>query len=39
MLKSELIHPKISEVLAKAGHSSKILIADGNYPASSAMGP
>jgi len=39
MLKSELIHPEISEVLAKAGHSSKILIADGNYPASSAMGP
>jgi L-fucose mutarotase len=39
MLKSELIHPKISEVLAKAGHSSKILIADGNYPASSAIGP
>jgi L-fucose mutarotase len=34
-----LIHPKISEVLAKAGHSSKILIADGNYPASSAIGP
>ena len=39
MLKSELIHPKTSEVLAKAGHSSKILIADGNYPASSAIGP
>ena len=39
MLTSELIHPKISEVLAKAGHSSKILIADGNYPASSAIGP
>ena len=39
MLYSELIHPKISEVLARAGHSSKVLIADGNYPASSAMGP
>ena len=39
MLKSELIHPKISEVVARAGHSSKILIADGNYPASSAIGP
>ena len=39
MLKSELIHPKISEVIARAGHSSKILIADGNYPASSAIGP
>lgn len=39
MLKSELIHPRISEVIARAGHSSKILIADGNYPASSAIGP
>ncbi len=39
MLFSELIHPKISEVVAKAGHSARILIADGNYPASSAIGP
>lgn len=39
MLYSELIHPKISEVVARAGHSAKILIADGNYPASSAIGP
>ena len=39
MLYSELIHPKISEVLARSGHSAKILIADGNYPASSAIGP
>lgn len=39
MLYSELIHPKISDVLARAGHSSKVLIADGNYPASSAIGP
>ncbi len=39
MLYSELIHPKISEVIARAGHSAKILIADGNYPASSAIGP
>lgn len=39
MLYSELIHPKISEVLARSGHSSKVLIADGNYPAASAMGP
>ena len=38
MLKTELIHPEISQVIAQAGHSSKILIADGNYPASSAMG-
>lgn len=39
MLKHKLLHPKISEVLAKAGHHSKILIADGNYPASSTLGP
>ena len=39
MLKHELIHPKINEIIARAGHSSKILIADGNYPASTTLGP
>jgi L-fucose mutarotase len=39
MLKHLLIHPKINEVLARAGHHAKILIADGNYPASSKKGP
>jgi L-fucose mutarotase len=39
MLKYTLIHPKISEVLARAGHHGKVLIADGNYPASSKKGP
>ncbi len=39
MLKHTLIHPKINEVLARAGHHGKILIADGNYPASSTLGP
>jgi L-fucose mutarotase len=39
MLKHRLIHPKINEVLARAGHHGKILIADGNYPASSTLGP
>lgn len=39
MLKSKLIHPEISAIVARAGHSSRILIADGNYPASSAIGP
>jgi L-fucose mutarotase len=39
MLKYQLIHPKINEVLGRAGHGSKVLIADGNYPASSALGP
>src|SRR6204780_2850224 len=39
MLHHKLIHPKINEVLGRAGHHAKILIADGNYPASSAIGP
>lgn len=39
MLKHELIHPEINAVLARAGHHSKILIADGNYPASTKRGP
>ena len=39
MLKHRLIHPKINEVLGRAGHHGKVLIADGNYPASTALGP
>src|SRR5687768_8958581 len=39
MLKHRLIHPKINEVLARAGHHSLILIADGNYPVSTKRGP
>jgi L-fucose mutarotase len=39
MLKHQLIHPKINEVIARAGHHGTILIADGNYPASSKKGP
>ena len=39
MLKHRLIHPKINEVLGRAGHHAKVLIADGNYPASSTLGP
>jgi L-fucose mutarotase len=39
MLKHELIHPKINEVLGRAGHHAKVLIADGNYPASTKRGP
>ena len=39
MLKHRLIHPKINEVIGRAGHHAKILIADGNYPASSKRGP
>jgi L-fucose mutarotase len=32
MLKSTLLHPEILRVLGGAGHGSKVLIADGNYP-------
>ena len=39
MLRHQLIHPQISACLAAAGHHSTILIADGNYPASSKRGP
>ena len=39
MLKHQLIHPKINEVLGRAGHHSRVLIADGNYPCSSTLGP
>jgi len=38
MLKTKLIHPDILEVLARAGHGSKVLIADGNYPSSTTLG-
>ena len=39
MLRSQLSHPVISRILAEAGHHATILIADGNYPASSKRGP
>ena len=39
MLKHRLIHPMINEVIGRAGHHGRILIADGNYPASSKKGP
>jgi len=39
MLKHQLIHPKINEVLGRAGHHARVLIADGNYPASTKKGP
>src|SRR5947209_19976152 len=39
MLKHQLIHPRINEVIGRAGHHGRILIADGNYPASSKKGP
>ena len=39
MLKTTLLHPEILRIVARAGHHSRILIADGNYPASSKRGP
>ena len=39
MLKQTLIHPEINQILGRAGHHSKVLIADGNYPAYDTLGP
>ena len=39
MLKTQLLHPGILEALGRAGHGSKVLLADGNYPASTKLGP
>ena len=39
MLDTPLLHPEILRVLATAGHHSKVLIADGNYPAATKRGP
>lgn len=38
MLTQRLIHPQILEALAAAGHGSKVLLTDGNYPASTRIG-
>ena len=39
MLKTTLLHPEILRILARGGHHSKVLIADGNYPAATKRGP
>lgn len=39
MLNGPLLHPEILRALAQAGHHSKVLIADGNYPAADKRGP
>ncbi len=39
MLKSRLLHPEILSALGSAGHGSKILIADGNYPVATRAHP
>jgi L-fucose mutarotase len=38
MLKTGLTHPDILLALGRAGHGSRILIADGNYPCSTTLG-
>ena len=39
MLRTRLLHPEILSALGRAGHGSKVLIADGNYPFSTKLGP
>ena len=39
MLKHKLLQPEILGALASAGHNSKVLIADGNFPFRTALGP
>ena len=39
MLTTRLLHPEILEALGGAGHGSRILIADGNYPVMTGSNP
>ncbi|MCC6423182.1 MAG: transporter [Phycisphaerales bacterium] len=39
MLKHQLLHPQITAALARGGHTSKVLISDGNFPHGSRRGP
>lgn len=39
MLMSPLIHPQVVAALGRAGHGATVLLADGHYPASTAVGP
>ncbi|MEI6431369.1 MAG: RbsD/FucU family protein [bacterium] len=39
MLKTTLLHPEILRALASAGHGSRVLISDGNYPHATATPP
>ncbi|MBE4741848.1 MULTISPECIES: RbsD/FucU domain-containing protein [Streptomyces] len=38
MLLTELLHPGILEALAGSGHGARVLLADGHYPAGTAVG-
>jgi L-fucose mutarotase len=39
MLKTSVLHPEILSALGSAGHLSKVLISDGNYPHSTRSNP
>jgi L-fucose mutarotase len=39
MLTTRLLHPEILSALGSAGHGSRVLIADGNYPFSTGSSP
>jgi L-fucose mutarotase len=39
LIKQKLTHPEILRALASAGHGSKVLIADGNYPFTTGSNP
>lgn len=39
MLNTKLLHPEILAALGAAGHGSRVLIADGNYPFSTGTNP
>lgn len=39
MLKGSLLHPEILHALGKAGHSSRVLLSDGNFPHCTRRGP
>lgn len=39
MLKGKLIHPEILHALGRAGHNSRVLISDSNYPHFTKRGP
>ncbi len=39
MLKTRLLHPEILAALGEAGHGSKVLIADGNFPFGTGANP
>jgi L-fucose mutarotase len=38
MINGNIVHPDVLAAIARAGHSSKILIADGHFPSSTLLG-